>query len=246
MGTGAPVNVFGDALRFLNDPANYAGTDGIAHRTVEHLAISGAAVGIGCLIALPVGLWLGHTGRGGGLTVLTSNVSRAIPTLALLTIFASINAIGFGNRATVIALAIFAIPPLLTNTYVGMRDVDPEVKEAARGMGFSGWGLLTRVEVPLALPLIAAGFRTAAVQVVATATLAALVGGGGLGTLINDGFGNQNNGETLAGGILVALLALFTELTLALVQRLVTPKVDRKRRRRPVEAADAPQATAVA
>lgn len=240
------MNVLGDALRFLNDPANYAGTDGIAHRTVEHLAISGAAVGIGCLVALPVGLWLGHTGRGGGLTVLTSNVSRAVPTLALLTIFASINAIGFGNRATVVALAIFAVPPLLTNTYVGMRDVDPEVKEAARGMGFSGWGLLGRVEVPLALPLIAAGFRTAAVQVVATATLAALVGGGGLGTLINDGFGNQNNGETLAGGILVALLALVTELVLGLVQRLVTPKVDRTRRRRPVEAADAPPAAAVA
>ncbi|MDP9241374.1 MAG: ABC transporter permease [Actinomycetota bacterium] len=235
------MNVFGDALRFLNDPANYSGTDGIPYRTLEHLAISGAALGIGCAVALPIGLWLGHTGRGGTLTVLASNISRAVPTLALLTIFASIAAIGFGNRATIIALAIFAVPPLLTNTYVGMRDVDPEVREAAQGMGFSGWGLLSRVEVPLALPLIAAGFRTAAVQVVATATLAALVGGGGLGTLINDGFGNQDKGEIFAGGILVAALALLTELSLALVQRMVTPKVNRQRKTaRPVEAADAP------
>jgi osmoprotectant transport system permease protein len=240
------MNVFGETLRFLNDPANYQGTDGILYRTVEHLAISGAAVGIGCAVALPVGLWLGHTGRGGSLTVLVSNVSRAVPTLALLTIFASVAAIGFGNRATIIALAIFAVPPLLTNTYVGMRDVDPEIREAARGMGFSGWGLLSRVEVPLALPLIAAGFRTAAVQVVATATLAALVGGGGLGTIINDGFGNQNTGEVVAGGILVALLALLTELSLALVQRLVTPKSGRKQRSaRRAELADAPESAVV-
>ncbi|MEP6697918.1 MAG: ABC transporter permease [Pseudonocardiales bacterium] len=235
------MSIFSETWTFLNDPANYAGTDGIPYRTVEHLVISGAAVAVGCAVALPIGLWLGHTGRGGGLTVLVSNVSRAIPTLALLTIFATIAAIGFGNRATIIALAIFAVPPLLTNTYVGMRDVDPEIREAARGMGFSGWGLLGRVEVPLALPLIAAGFRTAAVQVVATATLAALVGGGGLGTIINDGFGQQNRGEIFAGGILVALLALLTELSLALVQRLVTPKAGRKQQgARPVEVADAP------
>jgi len=238
---GALVSILGDLVRYFNDPANYAGVDGITHRTIEHLGITAAAVAIGCLVALPVGLWLGHTGRGGTLTVLTSNVSRAIPTLALLTIFASVSAIGFGNRATIIALAIFAVPPLLTNTYVGMRDVDADVKEAARGMGFSGFGVLSRVELPLALPLIAAGFRTAAVQVVATATLAALVGGGGLGAIINDGFGNQDRVKIYAGGLLVAGLALLVEGGLALVQRAVTPKVDRKRpaRARPVEIADA-------
>ena len=236
------MNVFSAALRFLNDPVNWSGVDGIPYRTLEHLAISGAAVAIGALVALPLGLWLGHTGRGGTVTVLTANVSRAIPTLALLTIFASVSAIGFGNRATIVALAIFAIPPLLTNTYVGMRDVDPEVLEAARGMGFSPWGLLRGVEVPLALPLIAAGFRTAAVQVVATATLAALVGGGGLGTLINNGFGNQDKGQIFAGGLLVAALALVVELALALLQRAVTPKVHRAgpaRGRPAVGAADA-------
>ncbi len=242
------MSVVDEVVRYLNDPVNYAGVDGITHRTIEHVEITLAAVALGCLIALPVGLWLGHTGRGGTLTVLTSNVSRAIPTLALLTVFASVGAIGFGNRATIIALAVFAVPPLLTNTYVGMRDVDPEVKEAARGMGFSPLGLLGRVELPLALPLIAAGFRTAAVQVVATATLAALVGGGGLGAIINDGFGNQNRAKIYAGGLLVAALALLVELLLAVVQRLVTPKVDRQRggRAAPVEAADAPEPATVA
>ena len=126
-----------------------------------------------------------------------------MPTLALLTVF-SATAIGFGNRATIIALAVFAIPPLLTNTYVGVREVDPDVVEAARGMGLSGCGGAARVELPLAVPLIAAGVRTAAVQVVATATLAALVGGGGLGVIINAGFGQQDHGQIIAGGILVA------------------------------------------
>jgi len=157
-----------------------------------------------------------------------SNVSRAIPTLALLTIFAA-TPIGFGNRATIIALAVFAIPPLLTNTYVGVREVDRDVVEAARGMGLSGRSVLLRVELPLAVPLIAAGFRTATVQVVATATLAALVGGGGLGRIITDGFGQQDQPQILAGGILVALLALVTEGVLALVQRSVTPGRERTR-----------------
>ena len=177
-----------DAFVWLNDPLNWQGPQGVPHLTWEHLYISGLAVGIAAVVAMPLALWLGHTGRGGGFTVVVTNVSRAIPTLALLTVF-SATAIGFGNRATIIALAVFAIPPLLTNTYIGVREVDPDVVEAARGMGLSGWAVLTRVELPLAVPLIAAGVRTAAVQVVATATLAALVGGGGLGVIINTGFG---------------------------------------------------------
>ena len=174
---------------------------------------------------MPLALGLGHTGRGGGFTVALTNVSRAIPTLALLTIFAA-TAIGFGNRATIVALAVFAIPPLLTNTYVGIREVDPDVVEAARGMGLSGAAVLLRVELPLAVPLIAAGVRTAAVQVVATAGLAALVGGGGLGVIINDGFGQQDRPQILAGGLLVAGLALVVEALLALVQHRVTPGRD--------------------
>jgi osmoprotectant transport system permease protein len=219
-----------DALVWLNDPLNWQGPQGVPHLTWQHIYISGLAVGIAALVAMPLALFLGHGGRGGGFTVVVTNVSRAIPTLALLTVF-SATAIGFGNRATIIALAVFAIPPLLTNTYVGVREVDPDVVEAARGMGLSGWSVLTRVELPLAVPLIAAGVRTAAVQVVATATLAALVGGGGLGVIINTGFGQQDTGQIIAGGILVALLALLTEITLALVQRRVTPGRERHLRR---------------
>ena len=216
------MNALHAAIVWLNDPLNWHGPQGVPHLTAEHLYISGSAVLLAAIVAMPLALWLGHTGRGGGFTVVTTNVSRAIPTLALLTIF-SATAIGFGDRATIIALAVFSIPPLLTNTYVGIREVDPDVVEAARGMGLSGRSVLTRVELPLAVPLIAAGVRTAAVQVVATATLAALVGGGGLGVIINTGFGQQDTGQIVAGGILVAGLALITEVVLAGVQRIVTP-----------------------
>lgn len=216
------MTVLEQAYIWLNDPLNWQGRSGVPYLTLEHLYISALAVLLGAAFAIPLALVLGHRGSGGGFTVAVTNVSRAIPTLALLTVFAA-TAIGFGNRATVIALAVFAVPPLLTNTFVGVRGVDPEVVEAARGMGLSGWQVLRRVELPLAVPLVAAGFRTAAVQVVATATLAALVGGGGLGTIINSGFGQQDRGQIIAGGLLVATLALATEGLLALVQRMVTP-----------------------
>lgn len=225
-----------DAFIWLNDPLNWQGDNGVPHLTWEHLYISGIAVGLAAAVALPVALALGHSGRGGALTVIVTNVSRAVPTLALLTVFAA-TAIGFGNRATILALAVFAVPPLLTNTYVGVRGVDRDIVEAARGMGLSERRILTRVELPLALPLVAAGFRTAAVQVVATATLAALVGGGGLGTIINSGFGRQDQGQIIAGGILVALLALLTEGSLALVERAVTPGRTLRPRRRTTAAA---------
>jgi len=211
-----------DALVWLNDPLNWQGPQGVPHLTWQHIYISGLAVGIAALVAMPLALFLGHSRRGGGFTVVVTNVSRAIPTLALLTVF-SATAIGFGNRATIIALAVFAIPPLLTNTYVGVREVDPDVVEAARGMGLSGWSVLTRVELPLAVPLIAAGVRTAAVQVVATATLAALVGGGGLGRIINLGFGQRDYGVMVAGAVLVAALALCTELLLVVLSWALTP-----------------------
>ncbi|HEU4946312.1 MAG TPA: ABC transporter permease [Kribbella sp.] len=236
MGEEPHVNLIGDAIVWLNDPLNWQGKQGVPYLTYEHLYISFFAVLIAAVLSVPTALLLGHTGRGGGLTVVVSNVSRAIPTLALLTIFAA-TAIGFGNRATIIALAVFAVPPLLTNTYVGIRQVDPDVVEAARGMGLSGRSVLLRVELPLAVPLIAAGFRTAAVQVVATATLAALVGGGGLGRIITDGFGQQDRPQIVAGGFLVALLALLTEGSLALVQRLVTPGRELKRSQRSVRRA---------
>ncbi|MGR7025169.1 ABC transporter permease [Geodermatophilus sp. URMC 62] len=216
------MNDFSRALVYLNDPYNWSRPSGIADLALEHLWISAAAVLAAMVVALPVGTALGTGRRGSGLVVVLSNVSRAVPTLALLTLFA-VSPIGFGNRATAIALAVFAVPPILTNTFVGFRGVDPEVREAARGMGMSRGQVLARVELPLALPLVMTGIRTATVQVVATAGLAALVGGGGLGRIVNLGFGQQDYGVMIAGAILVAVLALLAELVLALVSWAVTP-----------------------
>lgn len=216
------MNQFHDAIVYLNDPYNWTSSGGIIDLTLEHLAISGVAVLAAMVIALPIGIALGTSGRGSGLVIVLSNVSRAVPTLALLTLFA-VSSIGFGDRATTIALAIFAIPPILTNTFVGFRGVDADVQEAARAMGMRRGQVIGRVDLPLALPLVLTGIRTATVQVVATAGLAALVGGGGLGVIISLGFGQQNYGEMIAGAVLVAALALLTELVLVLVALVIVP-----------------------
>jgi len=220
------VSYFTDAITWLNDPLNWTNPGGVLDRIGEHLRISAAAVLLGCLIAWPLGVWLGHRGRGGEVVVLVSNVTLAIPTLSLLTLIA-LTAVGFGATSVILALTVFAVPPLLANAYTGLREVDPEVRDAARGMGLSGWQMLWRVELPLSVPYLAAGFRTAAVQVVATASLAALVAGGGLGQIISEGFGLTlavGGGQVVAGGFLVALLALLVEGTFAVVERLVTPR----------------------
>lgn len=216
------MNAFGEAMRYLNDPLNWTRRNGILELLGEHLAVSVTAVLGAMVLAVPLGVVLGHTGRGAGLVVAVSNVSRAIPTLALLTIFA-VTPIGFGNRATTIALAVFAVPPILANTYLGFREVDRDVREAARAMGMSEAQVIVRAELPLAAPLLMTGIRTATVQVVATATLAALVGGGGLGQIINLGFGQQDYGEIMAGALLVAALALLTEVALVVVSWAVVP-----------------------
>jgi osmoprotectant transport system permease protein len=219
---GAGMSVWHDAIVYLNDPFNWTTTNGILDLLGQHLRISAGAVAAAMVIAIPVGALLGHTGRGGGFTVALSNVSRAVPTLALLTIFA-VTPIGFGPRATTIALALFAIPPILGNTYVGFRGVDPDIVEASRAMGLSGRQVLLQAELPLAAPLLMTGVRTAAVQVVATTTLAALVAGGGLGRIINLGFGQQDYGVVLAGATLVATLAVLTELVLSVLSWALTP-----------------------
>jgi osmoprotectant transport system permease protein len=174
--------------------------------------------------------------------IAVANLTLAIPTLALLTIL-PLTPLGFGKPPVIVALAVFAVPPLLANAHTGLRSIDPETREAARGMGLSGRQLLWRVELPLAVPYLAAGLRTAAVQVVATTALAAFVNGGGLGEIISAGFGlgiNVGGGQIVGGGIVVALLAILVEILLAVVQRLVTPRPLRSvRRRRPSAAAPA-------
>jgi len=228
------------AFIWLNDPLNWTNPGGLLDRLQEHLVITFWAVLIGCLVGLPLGIWLGHRGRGGGAVVTVANLTRALPTLALLTIL-PLTPIGFGKLPVILALAVFAVPPLLANAYTGLRSVDAETKEAAIGMGLSGGQLLRRVELPLSVPYLASGLRTAVVQVVATATLATFVNGGGLGTIISAGFGlgiGRGGAQIVAGGIAVVLLALLAEAVFAGVERLVTPRPLRTvRRRRPARAA---------
>jgi osmoprotectant transport system permease protein len=232
------MNYLSDGLIWLNDPLNWTNPGGLLDRLQEHLVISFWAVLLGCLVGWPLGIWLGHRGRGGGLVLTVANLTLAIPTFALLTIL-PLTALGFGKPPVVVALAVFALPPLLANAYTGIRQIDPETREAAKGMGLSGGQLLRQVELPLSVPYLAAGLRTAAVQVVATAALAAWVNGGGLGEIINAGFGigmsSGGGAQIVAGGIAVAVLALLVEGVLAIVQRMVTPKALRatKRRQRP-------------
>lgn len=214
-----------DAFRWLNDPLNWTGLKGIGTLTLEHLTMTGLAVLLAAAIALPLGVWLGESRRAvsASSSIITfANVTRAIPTIALLFIFAS-TSIGFGNTPTILAAAIFALPVILANTYEGMIGVAPDVRDAARGMGMRPVAITTRVALPLALPMIATGLRTAIVQVIATIPLAALVGGGGLGTIIISGFGLQRYGQVLAGGLLVAALALAVEWVLGIAQRRATP-----------------------
>jgi osmoprotectant transport system permease protein len=231
------MNYFSEGVRWLNDPLNWTNPSGLLDRLTEHLVISGLAVLLACLVGWPVGIWLGHRGRGGATVVTIANLTLAIPTMALLTIL-PLTPIGFGKPPVILALAIFAVPPLLANAVTGLRQVDPEIRESARGMGLSGGQLLRRVELPLAVPYLAAGLRTAAVQVVATAALAAFVNGGGLGEVISAGFGigisNGGVGQIIGGGLVVAVLALTVEGLLAGVQRLVTPRALRRSRRRTV------------
>lgn len=213
---------------WFTDPANWSGFDGIPTRFVEHLQISAISVGLAALIALPAAMVIGHQRRFEFLVVSVANLGRAIPSFGLLFLFVIL--LGIGDEPVVIAMVLLAIPPILTNTYVGIQGVDPDTLEAARGMGMSELGVLARIELPLASPIIVAGLRTAAVQVVATATLGAVVAGGGLGRYITDGFSTRDLPQVFAGAVLVALLALATDLAFALLQRWVTPRTMSRQR----------------
>jgi osmoprotectant transport system permease protein len=204
------------------DPAHWSGDGGVPHRLAEHLTFSAVATVVAMLIALPIGIALGHYGKLGNAAINVSNVGRAIPSFAILVL--AFQVFGLGSYPAYIALILLAIPPMLTNSYIGVRDVDPEARDAARGMGMRGRRILRDVELPLALPLIMAGIRTSAVQVVATATLAAIIAGGGLGRYIIDGLAQQKQETVFAGAVLVAGLAILVELGLSGVEQLVTPR----------------------
>jgi osmoprotectant transport system permease protein len=212
--------------QWLLDPMQWQGPDAIPARTTEHLYYVGVAMGWALLIGLPIGIGLGHLGRGGWLAINLSNVGRAIPEFGIIILVFMIA--GFGDLPILIALVALALPPLITNSYVGMRQVDADLVEAARAMGLRRHQQLLRVELPLALPLVMAGLRTAAVQVMATATLAAFVGLGGLGRYLIDGLAVRNLVEVVGGALIVAALALILEGLLALLQRvLVSPGLQR-------------------
>ena len=214
----------GDVVAWFGDPQHWQGPNGIPQRLLEHVGVSAAALGIACALAIPLALWLGHVHRGGALAVGVSNVGRAVPTYAVLVVLVLMpDPFGLSTLSILIALVLFAIPPILTNTYIGVSEVEPAAVDAARGMGMSGAQVLAKVELPLSVPLLMDGVRLAAVQVIATATIAALVAGGGLGALITDGFARQNQAEVVAGALCVVVLALSVEGLMALLQRRANP-----------------------
>jgi len=213
---------------------HWQGSGGVPHRVIEHLSMSGAAMLAALVLALPVSLVLGHTGRGGFLAINISNIGRAVPSFAILVLGEQV--LGIGAKPAFVALVALAVPPIVTNTYTAIRQVDPDLRDAARGMGMTGGQILRRVEWPVAVPLIFAGIRTAGVQVVATATLAAVIAWGGLGRYIIDGIAQRDHIQVFAGALLVVVLSALTEVGLGTLQRAVTPAGLRKARLRPAAA----------
>ena len=204
---------------WLFDPANWTGSGGVPARLVEHLGYVALAMIIALVVALPVGAWVGHTGRGGFLVVGSANALRALPTLGVLILL--VTPFGLSIIGPLIALVVLAVPPLLAGTYAGVRNVDPAVVDAARGMGMRGGEVLWRVELPNALPLIIGGVRSAVLQVISTATIAAYVGLGGLGRYIFDGLAQRDFPQMIGGSLLVALLAIVVDLLLVALQKVV-------------------------
>lgn len=233
-------------LAFFTDPANWQGTSGIPNRIVEHLFISGLSVALATLIAVPLGLYIGHTNRGAGLAINLANIGRAIPsyammviplpfTLALAPVLGYSPTFGLDFLPIFLAMTFLAIPPLLVSTYAGLRSVDRDLLEAGRGMGLREGQILRRIELPLASSIIVGGFRTATLQVIATATIGAILSGGGLGRFIFDGLnqGLAGQASVIAGAILVSALAIGVDLILAWVQRRLTPRALRTARLAP-------------
>jgi osmoprotectant transport system permease protein len=210
------MNDFLNSFDFMGDNLSL-----LLDKTWEHLVLSGAAVGVSLLIAIPLGAWLGHVHRGSFLAINVSNIGRALPSLAVIAIGIGLLGIGFTN--VLIALVVLAVPPMLTNAYVAVDQVDRDAAEAARGMGMRPLELFRRVELPLGVPLMFAGIRTAVTYVIASATLAAIAGGGGLGDIIVNQASYGIEG-VLAGAIWVAALALLADIAFGALQRAITPR----------------------
>jgi len=231
------MHTFVDVLRWLTAPSHWSGSNGVPFRVLEHLELSAVPLALAAAVAVPTGLYVGHARRLEFLAVSIANLGRAIPSFAILVLayllfLQTLPSLAFGFGPTVVALFLLAIPPILTNTYVGVQDVDADTVEAARGMGMTERDVLLRLELPLAAPLIMAGMRTSAVTVVATATLAALIGGGGLGRFIIDGFHTNDIPMVVSGAVLVAILSILTEASFGLVERAVRPRTTSKGLRR--------------
>jgi osmoprotectant transport system permease protein len=218
------MSLFAELGPWLADPSHWTGSDGIPTRLGEHLVLSAVATAVAVLLALPAGVYVGHARRFDFAAINVANIGRALPSLALLAFALPVSfalGLGLGFWPTLLAMVPLGMPPILTNAVTGVREVDPDVVDAARGMGMSGGEILRQVELPIAAPLIIAGIRNAAVAIVATATLGAIVAGGGLGRYIVDGLARQEYPRLFVGAMLVALLAIATEVAFALAERLV-------------------------
>jgi osmoprotectant transport system permease protein len=225
-----------DALfAYLLEPAHWEGTTGIPNRLVEHLVLSLLAVGAATAVGLPAGLYIGHTGRFAMLGINMANIGRAVPSYAVMVMIMPVSlalapSVGYDPRLGLTFLPIFgamtllAIPPILVGAYAGLRGVDRDLVEASRGMGLTEAQILRQVELPLALAVIAGGFRTALLQVIATATIGAILAGGGIGRFIIDGIARRDDGSIYTGVLLVALLAIGVDLVMAALQRRLTPR----------------------
>ena len=225
MDEGALVNDFVEAFKFIGRNGQIPGAlpfPTLTHLTLETIKIAGIGIGIAVAIGLPIGLWLGHIHRGSFVAINVGNIWRALPSLAVLAI--GVAFLGLGLRNVELALVVLAVPPIITNAYVAIDGVERDVVDAARGMGMTGMQILLRVELPLGIPLIFAGVRTAALFVVSTTTIAALTGySGSLGDIINNETSYRLSG-VLGAAICIAALALVVDVALAVVQRLLTPK----------------------
>jgi osmoprotectant transport system permease protein len=216
------MSFFSFAWNWLKQPQQWHGSGGIPVRILEQVGYTALALLVAALIAIPLGILIGHTGRGALLVVNVANAWRAIPTLALLVLLTIW--LGFSVLAWLVPLVVLGIPPILVNVYEGVAGVDAELKDAARGMGMTPWQQVRKVEVPVAMPLIVLGVRTGAIFVVATATIAAYIGLGGLGRYIIDGLATQNYGEVAGGALFVVLLALAVQALFVVVRRAAVPK----------------------